>query len=66
VLQGEINRFLTVGCFRADVVIFLGFKNLTENLAHQWTVIGHQYRPSHAAFGEGEMTLALRSFLAQQ
>jgi hypothetical protein len=28
-LQGEINRFPTVACFRADVVIFLSFKNLT-------------------------------------
>jgi hypothetical protein len=52
-LQGKINRFLTVACFRADVLIFLSFKNLTEHLAHQWIVIGDQYGPSHAAFAAG-------------
>ena len=62
-LQGEINRFPTVGCFRADVVVFLGFKKFAERLVDQRTVIGDQYRPSHGAFGEGEVTLALRSFI---
>ena len=55
-LQGEIHRFPTVACFRADVLIFLSFKNLTEHLAHQWIVIGDQYGPSHAAFAAGRVT----------
>jgi hypothetical protein len=65
-LQGEIHRFPTVACFRADVLIFLSFKNLTEHLAHQWIVIGDQYGPSHAAFAASRVTLALSFFLAQR
>jgi hypothetical protein len=61
-LQGEIHRLPTVACFRADVLIFLSFKNLTEHLAHQWIVIGDQYGPSHAAFAAGRVTLALSFF----
>jgi hypothetical protein len=44
-LQGKINRFLTVACFRANVVIFLSFKNPTQYLADVWIVIRYQNCP---------------------
>jgi hypothetical protein len=40
-LQGEINRFPTVACFRRDVLIFLRFKNPTQYFADVSIVVCH-------------------------
>jgi hypothetical protein len=53
VLQGESNRFLTVRCFRANFVVFLGLKQTASHFADSRAVIRYKDRLGHLALPDG-------------